>query len=197
MGTAPLSLFLKLIYDTSTFNSFRSYCFISVITETIMGIDKKRFLTTVEISIDKFLCGICKDVASNPILTNHCEHYICLECATAEIVLCPTCDSVVERFVEMGAALTRIYLDVKLKCIYDGCEELLTIGNHAQHELICPKGIFTCPNTCGFEIRLSVDVRQRQHNCIDVMKQKVMQMESIIDELRKEKQELDNKRRGE
>lgn len=142
-----------------------------------MGIDKKRFANNIEVSIEKFLCGICEDVASDPILTKQCEHYMCLGCITADINICPTCGSTFDCYIELGIALRRIYSDINIRCVYNGCNEILTIENYIQHERKCPHGFYECPNYCGFKVQLSLDEEQRKHNCIEVLKTKILELE--------------------
>lgn len=142
-----------------------------------MGIDKKRFISNVEISIDKFLCGICHDVVSDPILTSGCEHYFCRQCVTVNFKICPTCGTECEGFINVGSALKRIYSNIKIKCIYASCDAILTLENYIQHERKCPQGFYECPYDCGFKLRLSLDEEQRKHSCIEVLKSKIFALE--------------------
>lgn len=147
-----------------------------------MGIDKNRF-TNVDILIDKFLCGICEDVVSDPILTKDCEHYLCRACVTADINICPTCASIFEGYSEIGVALKRIYSKIKLRCTYRLCNEVLSIENYVEHELKCPEGFYECPQLCGFKLRLSLDENERKHNCIEVLQNKIDLMETMYADL--------------
>lgn len=106
-----------------------------------MGIDRQRFDNNVELEIEKFLCGICKDVASDPVLTKPCEHYMCLECFNPAKKICLTCGSTIDHYIELGIALQRIYLDINIRCVNDRCNEILTIGNYIEHERKCPYGL--------------------------------------------------------
>lgn len=144
-----------------------------------MGIDKNRF-SNIDISIDKFLCGLCEDVVSDPILTNVCEHFVCRACITADMsdVQCPTCSAAIDGYIEIGAGLERIYSKIKLRCAYDACKEVLTIENYVEHERKCPEGFYECSQACGFKIRLSQDECHCTHNCINVLQVKIVELET-------------------
>ncbi len=148
-----------------------------------MGINKFRFTDNIEIAISKFFCGICDDVVNDPILTNGCQHYLCRDCVTADIKLCPTCGVNINGYDEIDVALRRIYSSIKLKCVYKKCKEVLTIDSYAEHERKCPEGFYECSNLCGFKIRLSLDDDLRVHNCIEVLQGRIAAMEATNAEL--------------
>lgn len=155
-----------------------------------MGIEKNRFTFS---NVENFLCGICKDVAIDPVLINDCEHYLCRVCYPAHIETCPTCGSKCVGCHEIGLALKRVYLNIKLKCSYVSCEDTLTIENYAIHERICPKGVYQCQNSCGFKIHVTLSEEIRQHNCISYLlrdserlNNKIFQLEKVNSNLQKE-----------
>lgn len=138
-----------------------------------MGIDKLRFEENISISIAEFYCGVCCDVADNPILTKECEHCLCRSCVTPDMRMCPTCGVKINGFDEFSTALRRIYSNINLRCVYKNCKEVLTIETYQQHERKCPEGFYDCPNLCGFKLRLSVDEAQRAHNCIEILRSQI------------------------
>lgn len=142
-----------------------------------MGLDKNRF--TNNISIDIFLCGICKDVVSDPVLTNQCEHYLCRACATPDIIICPSCGSIIDGYFEFAVALRRIYSNINIKCTYESCQEALTIANFIEHEQKCQYGFYECEN-CGFKVSLALDEDQRVHDCIELLQNKIVALEADL-----------------
>lgn len=143
-----------------------------------MGIDKLRFTEAISIPITQFFCGMCGDVVDDPILTKECEHCLCRACVLADIKFCPTCGIKVNGFDEFGTALKRIYVSIKLRCVYTTCKESLTIETYKEHERKCPHGFYECPNLCGFKIRLSLDEALRAHNCIEILRSAIGVLEA-------------------
>ncbi|KAG4067769.1 hypothetical protein HA402_005541 [Bradysia odoriphaga] len=155
-----------------------------------MGIDKLRFTETIIVSIAEFLCGICDNVVADPILTKECEHCLCRSCVTVAVKICPTCSIKVNGFEELGTALRRVYSNIKLRCVYKSCKEALTIATYQEHERKCPEGFYECPNLCGFKLRLSIDEAQRAHNCIEILKTKIVGLEVTMVDLKTTNGEL-------
>lgn len=162
-----------------------------------MGIDKNRFTLS---NVENFLCGICKDVAIDPVLINICEHYLCRVCVPTHIETCPTCGSRFTGCHEIGLALKRVYLKIKLRCSYISCQETLTIENYALHERICPKGVYHCVHSCGFKVHVTLEDEIRQHSCISYLireterlNNKIIQLETVNSGLQKENNVLNKK----
>lgn len=146
-----------------------------------MGIDKNRFFSNVE----NFLCGICKNVVLDPVLINGCEHYLCRLCVPDHLEVCPTCGSRFSAYHEIGLALKRVYLEIKLKCSYISCQDQLTIGNYALHEQTCPKGVYQCQNSCGFKAHITLIEEIQTHNCISYLIKETQRLNHKIDQLKR------------
>lgn len=162
-----------------------------------MGIDKNRFTFS---NVENFLCGICQNVARNPVLINDCEHYICRACVPPYIETCPTCGSRFVGWKEIGPALKRVYLNIKLKCCYVSCQEELTIENYESHERACSKGVYQCQQACGFKVHVTSKDEIYHHNCINYLigeteqlGDTIIQMKATMKGLQKENKELNKK----
>lgn len=106
-----------------------------------MGFEVERF----EEDVDDFKCPICWNVLHDPIQIKKCEHMFCRLCIGKwmdQSHTCPT-DRIPIKITHLRetSRFFRIqYNRLKMQCqfIYNGCDEMIQIGNIENHESICP-----------------------------------------------------------
>lgn len=135
-----------------------------------MGIDITRFLGDSHLV---FGCPICLDVVENPV-ERSCGHISCGSCFRPGH--CPLCRKVQSSAKPLNLTARQCYDLLQLKCIFQGCEEVLRINNHLNHEKNCPKG--KCGN-CDAD--LTSDQRTG-HECIAYWKNKAIFLEGQLKE---------------
>lgn len=149
-----------------------------------MGIDKNRFLGDYYLV---FLCPGCKDVSIDPILSPCCESTFCDACWKSRVISstdkCPTCGRgncpIVEKRT-FQKQLTRVYLNLTMKCTERACGETLTVSNYAEHDASCPLKTFHCYQ-CGYKGRM---MDSKDHDCVRSLKQEKNQLRDEVLDLK-------------
>ena len=96
---------------------------------------------------NEFICGICRDIASNVVETSCCHNIFCKKCL--EIVkksknsLCPQCRNAFE--IIDSQYLRRVIEKLKVKCPAIGCGITLDRGELSDHQKKCSFKNFQCP----------------------------------------------------
>ena len=131
-----------------------------------MGIKRELFLSD---SCDIFICLVCEDVASDPVLASCCEAAFCSTCFNDTMACdtdsCGGCHQQVSygiKPIRLQKQLKQAYERLQLKC--EDCDEELTIGTMNGHD--CPARVFICIK-CGFHDCVP---RGEKHDCINFLK---------------------------
>lgn len=140
-----------------------------------MGIDINTFNGG---QYELFKCPVCLDVLEDPVTTDPCDHLFCKSCFNPG--RCPICRVNVSRTKPINRVLNQIYELLTLKCSFNGCREVVTIGNRKSHEQKCPYNI--CQD-CG-------KAKNGVHNCVQNLKVEVSSLVSEITMLNKKLQEM-------
>lgn len=144
-----------------------------------MGIPTCRF---VDKAHEHFVCPVCLDVATDPIVVKDCEHVFCRKCIRQDKVngvKCTTCQEEVKcpKYQELKGLSKRCYLDLKVTCRNPGCKQVSDINTFIAHDSLCP---IICSD-CGHKSFTGV------HSCVAVLKDhyesKLVQMNAKMDKL--------------
>eukprot|EP00667_Euglena_gracilis_P001481 EG_transcript_1482 len=101
---------------------------------------------------DAFLCTLCGDVASHPVVGSHCDHTFCQLCLPGAPGSCPGCRK------KLDPAITREpsdqFLDAFSKVHFlcpDGCGQRLREADRLVHSQACPQALVDCAGpACGW-----------------------------------------------
>lgn len=132
-----------------------------------MGIPSDRFKDKMH---EEFLCTVCLDVASDPVVVNDCEHIFCRECIdVGQISRCPTCQGSlkVPKWRDLSGAIKRCYLGLVVKCLDPSCKQILDVETYASHDNVCEVTFQFCPD-CNYKSRRD---DQNAHSCTKVLKE--------------------------
>lgn len=148
-----------------------------------MGIDKNRFIGDHH---QVFLCPVCKNVSSNPILSSCCESTFCDECWTSTMCgpsdKCPSCGQKHDPFIEKKSfqkQLTLVYNNLSMKCLERACGQTLTISTYTDHDATCMLRKYHCYK-CGYKGKM---LDSKGHDCVRWLKQERNQMQDKVMEL--------------
>lgn len=143
-----------------------------------MGVPTCRF---VDQAHEVFVCSVCLDVATDPILVNGCEHVFCRSCIEQVLVpKCPLCqqDFKNPKYQELNGLSKRCYLDLKVTCLNTGCAYVSDVTGYQDHDLVCPIKFEFCSD-CGHKSEIASG---SVHSCIAVLKdhyeRKLVQVET-------------------
>lgn len=141
-----------------------------------MGIDKDRFIGDHH---QVFLCPVCKDVSSSPILSDCCESTFCDDCWTRQMSepsdKCPSCNRSNDPIIgkkSFQKQLTLLYNNLQIKCKERSCGEVLTLKNYIDHDSTCPLRKFHCFR-CGYKGKM---FDTKDHDCVRWLKQERNQL---------------------
>eukprot|EP00754_Rhynchopus_humris_P035029 Rhum_TRINITY_DN165_c0_g1::Rhum_TRINITY_DN165_c0_g1_i1::g.468::m.468 len=91
-------------------------------------------------------CGICKDVATNPHVTEECGHLFCLACVKQSMVVssaCPICRH--EGYsIRMDHRARRQIDALCVACGFAGCEWSGVLDSVRRHQEACPHRPVAC-----------------------------------------------------
>lgn len=90
---------------------------------------------------EDFRCPICTEISMNLKITK-CRHTFCTECIQKSLENsnnCPICRQTIsnEDIYELPLMLNNIINDLKCKCPYEGCKEILTYNELKLHTFGC------------------------------------------------------------
>lgn len=158
-----------------------------------MGIFTEKFADEQDI-LDIFICPICHDIVEDPVVPQCvCQAIYCRTCIDTWLVnhqICPHCESSqISNISPMGRILQDAYFNLKMKCETLDCDAVLTIKNHSDHKLACPKISWTCEESCGLEANLSI---KAGHKCLDWLKGERVRLTSDLKEVEKRCHELES-----
>ena len=104
--------------------------------------DPDLFVTTDRTLVEDFTCPICLCVVKDPIEHKQCSTLYCQGCVSQlRKNECPSCRGPIfgDRMKSIHPILRdRVYLKMELKCSFEGCSEIITIGGLIKHEQDCP-----------------------------------------------------------
>ena len=145
-----------------------------------MGIKKELFLVD---SCDIFICPVCQEVASDPVLASCCEATFCSTCFNDTMAngtdSCPGCNQKVSngiKSIPLQKQLKQFYQSLRLKC--QDCDRKVTIDTMDDHG--CSGKVFTCTR-CGFKDHIP---KGSNHDCIVWFKIENERLSKEIRELR-------------
>lgn len=134
-----------------------------------MGIPTNRFIDRLH---EQFVCTICLDVSTNPVVMNDCDHIFCLGCViTNNSTTCPTCRVELKTppWKEMTGSIKRVYLDLVIKCLNPRCMQRLKVDTFQDHDKNCPTSFNICKD-CGYK---TAKDKSTHHSCVQQLKTKL------------------------
>ena len=129
------------------------------------GHDKSRVVQLDEVELDEFLCGICQDILNSPLTTNCCRQSFCKDCIEQWLQQQNTCPNDRKPLTRSGLTeaprlVHNLINDLKIRCEFDGCDEIFKIGTIKQHLDMCQ---FNKCSTC-------YHVLGKDHDCIEILR---------------------------
>ena len=153
-----------------------------------MGFEIERFVCNINESL---ICQICCKVYEEPKMLSSCEHVFCFGCIEKYIINgnhCPLDQKKIDssHIEEAPKFIHEFMSNLKIKCDFEefGCKEVISLPRLMLHRLNChfhPERRVEC-NDCGFEAER---VEVSQHNCLNVLKNKVDHMSQQLEELKR------------
>ncbi|PSN38637.1 hypothetical protein C0J52_26969 [Blattella germanica] len=87
-------------------------------------------------------CPVCLTYLKTPIHVCSSGHSVCHTCRQS-VTLCPVCRS--EFKLYRNVALENIAKGLRYPCNNNLCNEILSLDLINEHQMVCPRGIHTCP----------------------------------------------------
>ena len=137
--------------------------------------DRFKIIGLSQQQIDELTCGICQDIFNNPVVLSCCRQTFCNNCILEWLKdhnTCPNDRKPLDHYSLSPAPrfVFNILADLKVYCTYRkyGCPEEITKSEFERHVMYCTF------NTCqSCDARVSYG---SSHNCIDVMKARVVDL---------------------
>ena len=134
-----------------------------------LGYPDEQFETVVSESLH---CGICSCVFKDPVMCKN-EHCFCRGCITKHLEnyhTCPCCnqDLTVETLADAPRIFKNLLSEQRIRCDHHdrGCEEIVQLGNLANHVAVCGKVPVLCENEeCSSEINREDQFRHQNEEC--------------------------------
>ena len=168
-----------------------------------MGYDCERFVGNLN---DDLKCMICLDVLEYPQECQVCQTSFCSSCILAWAAKKKTCPNNCELKLQRSHKFLRSELDkLQIYCINKdfGCEDVVKLENLSVHETNCEFSTVDCKYNCGIKSQkkdigkhelfcefrevecancksLYQIVKQTDHNCLQVIGQKLKDFDSKI-----------------
>ena len=143
-----------------------------------MGFEVKRFVDNVN---NHFICGICKGVLEDPVVIKKCQHFFCAKCIRNQMkisAVCPKDHNLLSfsQLIEPQKLILNLLNDLKIKCEFIGCEEVLALGQINKHGRICEKNplnaaLIKC--FCGQEFAKK-ELSQHKQKCLPSIKNEIL-----------------------
>ena len=116
----------------------------------INGYPINSFIDTNDINIiNEFKCPICLDIVYKPEICLKCGNLFCKKCyqifkLKTNVNYCPICHSINDISENISNPILNILNSFQLKCIFNGCNEIISLNDFKKHIFNCKYGLYNC-----------------------------------------------------
>ena len=118
--------------------------------------------------INEFKCPICLDIVYKPEICSKCGTLFCKKCYQIYKMktnenYCPICHSRNTISDNVSNSIINILNSFQLKCIFNGCNEILSLKDFKKHVFNCKYGLYKCSD-CNFKGNF-IEIEEHIKNC--------------------------------